>query len=365
MRVSHVLVGALALVVATGCRKKPVFLKATASSATVAAYKYSPYAAPEPSEIVTIAIESTPSTTVTLTGVSTFEGKTSLDTLTDAKGKGKLELPFQDVRGALQLEAMRSDRGKVQRATLADLPIAREPGIHALRGSFDVVPGTCTGHVTAGTLTATGCPKGTRITLATASASADSAPLTLSVDLSDRLVALPAALDTEKPLRIPLPLSVALPGQKPFPATFEASGFEQQVRDRFASVKSGPVSLGPRDARGSRHGAALIEGRGWHLSGDAVVAREIDLVAFRAAAGTRTSSCGTYTQRTTGKTQTLSLTLTDTAATLYDRRSGRVLGRRTFRATGRCGDTAGAAAGGFSGTVMNSEIDKWIAGFLR
>jgi len=353
---------------ASGCRKKlPLTLKATATTATVKDYKDTPYAPPAAREIVTIAIESSPGTMVTLTGISTLSGKTSLDTFTDAKGAATLQVPFQDIRGPLALEATRYDpkSKKTDRAPLTDLVVQREPGIHVHYSSFDVAPSTCKGVVAGGVLSATGCPVGTRFTLGTATTTSTSATVSLSVDLSERISGLPATLDTAKPLRIPMPLSVALPGGKTYSTTFEATGLEQQVRDRIASVSKGGVSLGALDKKGTRHGAVLIEGRKWTLSGDAQLAREIDLVAYREEGGSRTSSCGNYTQRSTGKTQTLSLSLSDATATLYDRRSGRVVAKRTFRATGSCGDTAAAAAGGFSASVDDRDIQKWMSGYLR
>lgn len=351
----------------SGCKKAPpIFVKATAKTATVANYKDTEYARPASREIVTLKVDSLPLSPIRVTGVSLLSGKSEIPLFTDKAGHVEATLRFIDIPGPLVVDAVTFDKkGNATHATQT-VPVEREPGLHVVYDDFEIVPGTCKGSIRQGKLTATGCPAGTVFTLNTATARSTGGPVSLAVDLDERLAALPVALDSKPPLLVPLTLKIQMPEGKTHTSAFEAAGFEGILRTRISAIPKGGFSLGASDVKGAKHGAVLVEGGNGYLPfGNATVVREIDLVAIEEPAGSRTSSCGTYTQKSTGKSTTFALTITDANVTLYDRRSGKKLTTRFFRGSGTCGEHVASANGGFSGGVSSEDVKRWVSGYLH
>lgn len=98
--------------------------------------------------------------------------------------------------------------------------------------------------------------------------------------------------------------------------------------------------FGPNDkSPGGKPRALLFSDFGtFHVLGNAGTASEIDLVATTTYGKKRRRKCGTYGSASGVKT-TLSIELQDRVAYVYDRRTGRRLAKKVFRASGRCPKT--------------------------
>lgn len=106
------------------------------------------------------------------------------------------------------------------------------------------------------------------------------------------------------------------------------------------------------------------DGRSYFLLGNAGSWEEIDLVATSRIEKSRTQRCGSYRGAKTGTIAYLELTLNDELAEIRDRRTGKVVRKQLFRASGTCPkSTTSTATQSFF--VSTGTVAAWFAKQLR
>jgi hypothetical protein len=138
----------------------------------------------------------------------------------------------------------------------------------------------------------------------------------------------------------------------------------------LAQLPSKPVRYeGERDHTGRPRAAAIIrvpQAQIVDTAGAGTGLEVLDAVAlFRAK--TRSSSCGSYRNQSTGRTTRITRVMTDHEYVVYDRRSGREIGRRTIKASQpTCPKRlAGSAQHSLNATASKSAGKAWVASLLN
>lgn len=104
------------------------------------------------------------------------------------------------------------------------------------------------------------------------------------------------------------------------------------LSQKLQGAMKGPVTFGKGDEAPPKPRAlADVTGSSLTLYGDGPGVRSIDLVADGDYT-TRTSSCGTYRNTATGVVVSIGREMNDKKYTIYERRTGKVVGSRFFRA---------------------------------
>jgi hypothetical protein len=135
-------------------------------------------------------------------------------------------------------------------------------------------------------------------------------------------------------------------------------------------VAQGPVKFEGEPAAGPPHSAVIVRREVDYgverVVGPATLVREIDLVGLATGTTRSLGSCGTY-ENSADKTRVnvahLGLTFD---VTMYDRRTAKTLGRRSFppEDTG-CGERLVVGAGNVTSFPSNDALDAWAKTFLR
>jgi hypothetical protein len=95
------------------------------------------------------------------------------------------------------------------------------------------------------------------------------------------------------------------------------------------------------------------------LIGDAAAFREIDYVAFRESQY-REMKCGPYVEEGGGSTKYIDFTFVDLNLRLHERRTGKSVATKLFRARGGCPAAITSAWTGDSASVSPDEIKRWV-----
>lgn len=93
---------------------------------------------------------------------------------------------------------------------------------------------------------------------------------------------------------------------------------------------------GEKPGANAYRGLLYKDTRSFQLLGKAASWEEIDLVASSRIENSRTQRCGTYRGSKSGKVVSLDITLNDELAEIRDRRTGKVVRKQLFRASGTC-----------------------------
>lgn len=188
--------------------------------------------------------------------------------------------------------------------------------------------------------------KGTVVVKSAFDTSYASAPVSLD-ELGDLALADVLAPDTSKLRGAAVPFSVVLPEGNKIDATIPVDGhaYAGALEDRLRTLSKGPVRFAnERATTGSA--SLLIVGMDLALVGEAVHVRDIDRVAIFDARSGATRDCGMYQSEDGSESRLVTVTATDIDATVYDRRTGRKLGSRSFTGKpGGCPDKAKTTRG--------------------
>jgi hypothetical protein len=129
---------------------------------------------------------------------------------------------------------------------------------------------------------------------------------------------------------------------------------------KLKGAMKGPVSFGKGDEAPPKPRAIVdITGSTFKLYGDGPGPKAIDLVADSDFI-TRTSSCGTYRNSVTGVIVSIGREMNDQKYTIYERRTGKVVGSRFFRAPlPECPETL-TQEQTVTSYVDSSEVDAYL-----
>jgi hypothetical protein len=121
---------------------------------------------------------------------------------------------------------------------------------------------------------------------------------------------------------------------------------------------------GEKPGANAFRGLLFKDTRSFQLLGKAASWEEIDLVASSRIENSRTQRCGTYRGSKSGKVVALDITLNDELAEIRDRRTGKVVRKQLFRASGTCPkSTTSTATQSFF--VPTTTVTAWCSKQLR
>lgn len=174
--------------------------------------------------------------------------------------------------------------------------------------------------------------KGTKVTVGkkelTATGTESTAPFDVAPLLEKTDLAKLSGASFNAPVTFAFADGFKLSGELPVTA-FEA---QKALHKTLIEVKKGPVVFGKGDdAPPKPRVLADLSGTSLKLHGSGTGPKSIDLVAD-AEYVTRTSSCGTYRNSVTGEMVSISREMNDKRYTVYERRTGKVVGKRLFSA---------------------------------
>lgn len=137
-----------------------------------------------------------------------------------------------------------------------------------------------------------------------------------------------------------------------------SSLFERWFLD---TARKGKALLLPGEevSKNKKRSLIFIGVRSRVLMGQAATFEEVDMVGFYAYGKDRIKHCGTYINRATGRKRRVSISLTDKIAKVQDRRTGKLIKKKVFRARKRCPRKTRRPnnEGGFA---SNKKIKAWM-----
>lgn len=195
------------------------------------------------------------------------------------------------------------------------------------------------------------------------------APQTVSYRFASRLADADIAdlLDFYKGVRLPVKVTSPEGGVAEY-ANLKGTDALRMVGNRLAK---GPVDMGDKGSGPGTDRNVLIVSE---LSGvkskvvgaPATKVRDVDLVAVFSENVVSRLSCGTYSNKAGTKTGTYTLVVSDLDVAVYDRRSARLKGKRTFKATGgsTCPTVISTSSASFS-SGDSVAAEKFVASFVK
>lgn len=133
-----------------------------------------------------------------------------------------------------------------------------------------------------------------------------------------------------------------------------------RIRTALDGVKKGPVRFAGDSATvGPARLVAYKKGTTTTFYGKGLLT-ELELVAFVESLPTRNMSCGTYVGQTTGRRVTISNSAYDEEVVVYERKTGRVRTRRTFRAAMPGCSSSTSSASGSGGFVNSKDLTAYV-----
>ncbi len=156
------------------------------------------------------------------------------------------------------------------------------------------------------------------------------------------------------------------------PVTFEATVVVAgPLARRLRRVTGGPVRLAGEPApSGGAKRAVIAYKKGLLAVGDDLAKGApigtVDLVGVAARERGKLRKCGVYASADAKKKNSVKIPLHDLKVDLYDRRSGKKLGSKTFTGTGKCPDKVYGRVSRLSAGGPSIEVvERWIASKLR
>ena len=199
-------------------------------------------------------------------------------------------------------------------------------------------------------------PPGTKVELLgrTIMGKGTSSAVTASFDFSKELLSTP--LDTQIPVSVKVTSPDGVAETKATSIPVSAGMF----RSALDNVKKGPVRFANEPANvGPARVVAFKDGTTTTFHGKGRLP-ELELVAFVESLPTRNMSCGTYVGQTTGRRVTISNSAYDKEVVVYERKTGRVRTRRTFRAAMPGCSSSTSSASGSGGFVPSKDLVAYV-----
>lgn len=180
--------------------------------------------------------------------------------------------------------------------------------------------------------------------------------------------AAPAAFDLSREVlassveggRVPITVKVTSPDGVTETKSSSMEVAAISVRTALDKVKTGPVrfanepgTVGPsRVVAFKRSSSTTFHGKG--------TLPELELVAFAQTLPARNQSCGTYVGQTTGRRVTITNSAYDEEVIVYERKTGRIRTRRTFRAPMPSCTSSTTSASGSGGSVASKDLVAYV-----
>ncbi len=176
-----------------------------------------------------------------------------------------------------------------------------------------------------------------------------------SFDVSKELLATQVGGSSSFPVKITSPDGVSESAQ----STLPLDSF--RIGRAFDAAKKGPMRFANEPgAVGPSKVVALVNGSILSFRGKGTLA-ELELVAFTESLPARHQSCGTYVGEKSGRRVTITNSAYDQEIVVYERKTGKVRTRRTFRANmPACESSISSQYTGIKGEVDGKEINAFV-----
>ena len=173
-------------------------------------------------------------------------------------------------------------------------------------------------------------------------------------DLSKEILATQVGGRTTLPVKVTSPDGVS----ETTSVSIELDTFH--VGRAFDAAKKGPMRFGSESAAvGPSKAVALVNGSILSFRGKGTLA-ELELVAFVESLPARHLGCGTYVGERTGRRITITNSAYDQEVVVYERKTGKVRTRRTFRANmPACESSISSQYTGIKGEVDGKDINAF------
>jgi hypothetical protein len=173
--------------------------------------------------------------------------------------------------------------------------------------------------------------KGSKVTLGLTTIAADSRKQAIEFE-AIKFDDMPLAVASSGAAKLSVPVKIVSPDGVEKTGTIELGGltFLDAFRKRLSKVTDGPVTV-DNDQPTPKPPRSLYWSYDAALFGHGATVRELDLVALTTKKH-RALSCGTYRGQTTGREVTISRDMTDAEVVVYDRRTAKVVTKKTFLA---------------------------------
>lgn len=187
----------------------------------------------------------------------------------------------------------------------------------------------------------------------------------VKLDLDAKLAALdPNSLGTAK---FPIPVAFAFKDGLALDGKVEVAGTDlrKAVVSKLSGATKGTAVAFPGDdaAPAKARILAKLSSSDMELYGSGTGLKSIDLVAT-VDYQTRSGSCGSYQNTSTGQIVTVGKTMNDKQVTVYDRRSGRLKSRRLFRAPTPACPTTMSATSSVSSFADSAEVETFLKSMI-
>jgi hypothetical protein len=273
---------------------------------------------------------------------------------------------------------------------IAQSDVRRSPGLYFLQAdgvpSLEQAPEGCRGTWQGHTFRAEGCQNGTVLELGGLRGTSNGVdPIVMSFEsqVNDQVASLPSASIGKGPAHgeLQLPFAITLPdGTRSSTRTWKGPWQVDVIDLLYKNAKNGTgTTFGPTDSQTETPGAChIVDAKSATIIGSATRLRDIELVALTTSQKWVEMYCSSYYDNMAtcfglGCGRSLTLRLEDAGVTVYERRSGRVVGTRRFSASRpACPKTISSNSPGSwdirvswgPGSVQSTKLRGWVDSLL-